>query len=194
MFGHIFSFCFIKPHGLIDAFMKEKGIDYFENSRRAAYVQRQYAIDNPKGWEGYDSLCWGISASDGPGSQYNRSGLEFWGYAGRGTSGAELVYFDDGTITPYASISSIVFAPEIVIPTIKSFNEKFAEEGLWGPYGYFDAFNLTAGWYDKEYIGIDQGPIVLMIENFRSGLIWDYVMKDPVIQKGLKRLGFSKLE
>jgi hypothetical protein len=191
MFGHIFSFCFLDPRGLVDAFMKKKEIDYFENSRRAVYVQRQYAIDNPKRWEGYDSLCWGISACDGPGDSYNFDGYEFFGYAGRGTSGPELVYFDDGTITPYASISSIVFTPEIVIPTINSFNEKYAEEGLWGPYGYYDAFNLTAGWYDKDYIGIDQGPIVLMIENFRSGMIWKYVMEDPIIQQGLRRLGFT---
>ncbi len=194
MFGHIFSFCFLNPNKLKDAFMKEKEIDYFENSRRAAYVQRQYAIDNPKGWEGYDSLCWGISACDGPGDSYNFDSYKFFGYAGRGISGSDLVYFDDGTITPYASISSIVFAPEIVIPAIEFFNEKFADEGLWGPYGYFDAFNQTAGWIDKDYIGIDQGPIVLMIENFRSGMIWEYVMKDPVIQSGLKRLGFSTLE
>jgi hypothetical protein len=191
IFGHIFSFCFLNPHGLKDDFMKKKGIDYFENSRRAVYVQRQYAIDNPKSWEGYDSLCWGISACDGPGDSYNFDGYEFFAYAGRGTSGPELVYFDDGTITPYASVSSILFAPEIVIPTIKSFNEKYAEEGLWGPYGYYDAFNLTAGWYDKDYIGIDQGPIVLMIENFRSGMIWKYVMADPIIQQGFRRLGFT---
>lgn len=192
LFGHQFSYCFIDPKGLQDKFMREKGIDYFENSRRATYVQRQYAIDNPKGWAGYDSLCWGISASDGPGKSFNREGKEFFGYAGRGTSGPDLVYFDDGTIAPYAAISSIAFAPEIVIPTINSFNEKYGK-GLWGPYGYVDSFNPTLNWFNKEYIGIDQGPLLLMIENFRTGLIWNYVMKDTVIQKGLKRLGFEYL-
>jgi len=192
LFGHQFSQIFIDSHGLVDKYMKEKGIDYFENSRRATYVQRLYAIDNPKRWVGYDSLCWGISASDGPTEKYNFDGKNFLGYAGRGTSGPELNYFDDGTITPYASISSIVFAPEIVIPTIKSFNEKYSKS-LWGPYGYFDAFNPTLNWFNKEYIGIAQGPLLLMIENFRTGLIWEYVMKDSVIQNGLKRLGFEYL-
>ena len=190
LFGHQFSFCFINPNGLKDKIMTEKGIDYFENSRRATYVQRQYAIDNPKSWVGYDSLCWGISACDGPGESYNFDSKEFLGYAGRGTSGPDHNYFDDGTITPYAAISSIVFAPEIVIPTIKSFNEKYGK-GLWSTYGYVDAFNPTLNWFNKEYIGIDQGPLLLMIENFRSGLIWNYVMKDSVIQNGLKRLGFE---
>lgn len=190
LFGHQFSFCFIYPRGLQDKFMKGKGIDYFENSRRATYVQRQYVIDNPHGWVGYDSLCWGISASDGPTAKYNFDDKKFLGYAGRGTSGPELVYFDDGTIAPYAAISSIVFAPEIIIPTIKSFNQKYGKS-LWGPYGYVDAFNPTLNWFNKEYIGIDQGPLLLMIENFRTGLVWQYVMKDPVIQNGLKRLGFD---
>jgi hypothetical protein len=192
LFGHQFSFCFIDPKGLQDKFMIEKGIDYFENSRRATYVQRQYAIDNPHDWAGYDSLCWGISASDGPTGKYNFAGKEFLGYAGRGTSGPDLNYFDDGTIAPYAAISSIVFAPEIVMPTIKSFNEKYGKN-LWGLYGYLDAFNPTLNWFNKEYIGIDQGPLLLMIENFRSGLIWKYVMKDSIIQNGLKRLGFEYL-
>lgn len=192
LFGHQFSHIFIDFRGLVDKYMKEKGIDYFENSRRATYVQRLYAIDNPKGWVGYDSLCWGISASDGPTEKYNFDDKNFLGYAGRGTSGSDLNYFDDGTITPYASISSIVFAPEIVIPTIKSLNQKYGK-GLWGPYGYFDAFNPTLNWFNKEYIGIAQGPLLLMIENFRSGLVWNYVMKDTVIQNGLKRLGFEYL-
>jgi hypothetical protein len=191
LFGHQFSFCFIDPKGLQDKFMSEKGIDYFENSRRATYVQRQYAVDNPHTWIGYDSLCWGISASDGPTEKYNFDNKEFLGYAGRGTSGPDLNYFDDGTIAPYAAISSIVFAPEIVLPTIKYFNEKYGK-GLWSNYGYVDAFNPTLNWFNKEYIGIDQGPLLLMIENFRSGLIWKFVMKDQIIQDGSRKLGFTK--
>ncbi|MDP2366424.1 MAG: glucoamylase family protein, partial [Ignavibacteria bacterium] len=152
-----------------------------------------YAIDNQYNWVGYDSLCWGISASDGPTEKFNYDDKKFLGYAGRGTSGPDLNYFDDGTITPYAAISSIVFAPEIVLPTIKSFNEKYGKV-LWGPYGYFDSFNPTLNWFNKEYIGIDQGPLLLMIENFRTGLVWNYVMKDPIIQKGLNRLGFEYLK
>jgi hypothetical protein len=193
LFGHQFSQTFIDFRGLVDRYMKEKGIDYFENSRRATLVQRLYAIDNPYNWVGYDSLCWGISASDGPTEKYNFDDKKFLGYAGRGTSGPDLNYFDDGTIAPYAAISSIVFAPEIVLPAINNFNEKYAD-GLWGPYGYFDSFNPTLNWFNKEYIGIDQGPLLLMIENLRSGLVWNYVMKDTVIQNGLTRLGFEYLK
>ena len=97
LFGHIFSFCFLNPKELTDSYMREKEIDYYENSRRAVYVQREYAIENPQGWNGYDSLCWGISACDGPGDSYNFNDYKFFGYAGRGTSGSGLVYFDDGT-------------------------------------------------------------------------------------------------
>lgn len=192
LFGHQFSQSFIDFRGIADEFMKEKGIDYFENSRRATYVQRQYAIDNPKGWIGYDSLCWGITACDGPGDKYNSGNRQFLGYAGRGTSGPDYNYFDDGTIAPYASLSSLPFAPEIVLPTIKAINERYGDK-LWGRYGYYDAFNPTAGWFDNDFIGIDQGPMLLMIENFRTGLVWNYVMKDPIIIKGLNRLGFTYL-
>ena len=193
LFGHQFSHTFIDFRGLVDSYMKEKGIDYFENSRRATLVQRQYAIDNPYNWVGYDSLCWGISASDGPTEKYNFDDKKFLGYAGRGTSGPDLNYFDDGTIAPYAAISSIVFTPEIVLPTIKNFNEKYGD-GLWREYGYVDSFNPTLNWFNKDYIGIDQGPLLLMIENFRTGLVWNYVMKDPVIQNGLAKLGFEYLK
>ena len=89
LFGHQFSQTFIDFRGLVDKYMKEKGIDYFENSRRATFVQRLYAIDNPYNWAGYDSLCWGISASDGPTDKYNFDDKKFLGYAGRGTSGSE---------------------------------------------------------------------------------------------------------
>jgi len=190
LFGHQFSQAFIDFRGIYDSYMKEKGIDYFENSRRATYVQRQYAIDNPYGWVGYDSLCWGITASDGPTAKYNSDGREFLGYAGRGTSGPDYNYFDDGTIAPYGPLSSLPFAPEIVLPTIKSLNEKYGTR-LWGKYGYYDSFNLTANWVNDDFIGIDQGPMLIMIENFRTGLVWNYVMKDPIIRKGLDRLGFA---
>lgn len=193
LFGHQFGHAFIDFRGLVDKYMKEKGIDYFENSRRATLVQRLYAMDNPHDWTGYDSLCWGISASDGPTEKYNFDDRIFLGYAGRGTSGPDLNYFDDGTIAPYASISSIVFAPEIVLPTIKNLNEKYGA-ALWKEYGYVDSFNPTLNWFNKEYIGIDQGPLLLMIENFRTGLVWNYVMKDQIIQKGLNRLGFEYLK
>ncbi len=193
LFGHQFSQAFIDFRGLGDKFMKEKGIDYFENSRRATYVQRQYAVDNPYGWTGYDSLCWGITACDGPTETYNFCEKKFLGYAGRGSSGPGYNYFDDGTIAPYGPLSSLPFAPEIVLPTARSMVEKYGDQ-LWGKYGFYDSFNLTARWVDNDYLGIDQGPMLIMIENFRTGLVWDYVMKDEIIREGLERLGFEYLE
>jgi len=193
LFGHQFSQAFIDYRGLADKYMKEKGIDYFENSKRATYVQREYAMENPHGWTGYDSLCWGITACDGPGEKYNYGDKKFIGYAGRGTSGPEYNYFDDGTIAPYASISSLPFAPEIVFPTIKSLNTKYGSK-IWGKYGYLDSFNPTLDWVNNDNIGIAQGPMLIMIENFRTGMVWEYVMKDPVIQKGLSVLGYEYLK
>ncbi len=190
LFGHQFSQAFIDFRGIADSYMKEKGIDYFENSRRATYVQRQYAADNPRGWIGYDSLCWGVTASDGPPDKYNFGDKKFLGYAGRGTSGPDYNYFDDGTIAPYGPLSSLPFAPEIVLPTINSLNKRYGKN-IWGKYGYYDAFNPTAKWIDSDFLGIDEGPMLIMIENFRTGLVWNYVMKDPIIQKGLNKLGFE---
>lgn len=193
LFGHQFSHAFIDFRGLADVYMKEKGIDYFENSRRATYVQRQYAIDNPHGWVGYDSLCWGVTASDGPTEKYNFDDKKFLGYAGRGTSGPDYNYFDDGTIAPYGPLSSLPFTPEIVLPTIRSMIDRYGGK-LWGKYGFYDSFNPTANWVNDDFIGIGQGPMLIMIENFRTGLVWDYVMKDPIVQKGLNKLGFEYLK
>ncbi len=193
LFGHQFSHAFIDFRGLADSYMKQKGINYFENSRRATYVQRQYAIDNPHGWVGYDSLCWGVTASDGPTEKYNFNGKNFLGYAGRGTSGPDYNYFDDGTIAPYGSLTSLPFAPEIVLPTIKSMIERNGTK-IWGKYGFYDAFNHTANWVNDDFVGIAQGPMLIMIENFRTGLVWNYVMQDPIIQKGLTKLGFDYLQ
>jgi hypothetical protein len=193
LFGHQFSHAFIDFRSLGDKYMKDKGIDYFENSRRATLVQRQYAIENPKGWVGYDSLCWGITACDGPGGSYNFGDKKFEGYAGRGTSGKGYTIAEDGTIAPYGPLSSLPFAPEVVFPTIKSMNSKYSSK-IWGKYGYYDSFNETAKWVDEDFLGIDEGPMLIMIENFRTGLVWNYVMKDPVIQKGLNQLGFAYLK
>ncbi len=194
LFGHQYTHMFIDLKGLADRYMQEKGIDYFENSRRAVLVQQRYAKDNPMGWAGYDSLTWGLTACDGPGSDYNSGDREFGYYRARGTSGLDLIQGDDGTIAPTAAAASIVFAPEIVIPTLQTMLERYGDKGLWGPYGYYDAFNPTLNWYNSDYLGIDQGPIVLMIENFRTGLIWKYTKRDPVIQKGLEVLGFQKVK
>jgi hypothetical protein len=192
LFGHQFSHMFIDFKGLKDSYLREKGIDYFENSRRAALANRMYCIQNPNKWAGYDSLTWGISACDGPGSEYNKNGYKFEGYAGRGASGPGDVIADDGTITPEAAGGSIPFAPEVCIPALKNMYEKYGNKGLWGKYGFVDAFNLTADWYDKDWLGLDQGPYVIMIENYRTGMVWNYMMEDPVIKKGLEIPGIRK--
>jgi hypothetical protein len=192
LFGHQYSHMFIDFRGVKDKYLKEKGIDYFENSRRAVYTQRQYAIDNPLGWKGYDSLTWGLTACDGPGPDYNFDGKQFRHYSARGTSGPNRIQDDDGTIAPTAAGGSVPFAPEIVIPTLKAMYDRYSEKGLWGPYGFYDAFNPTLNWFNSDYIGIDQGPIVIMIENYKNNFVWDYMMKDEIIKTGMQKLGFSK--
>jgi len=192
LFGHQFSHAFIDFRGIQDSYMSKKGIDYFINSRIATYAQREYCIDNPHGWVGYDSLCWGITACDGPTDKYNFDNKVFLGYAGRGASGRELNYFDDGTIAPYGHLSSLPFAPEIVLPTTKAMLQRYGDK-IWGKYGFYDSFNPTAKWVDNDFIGIDQGPMLIMIENFRTGMVWNYIMPDPIIQSGLKKLGFQNI-
>lgn len=193
LFGHQFSQAFIDFRGLADPYLKEKGIDYFENSRRATLTQSEYCKENPKGWKGYDEHTWGITATDGPGSAYNFENYHFEGYAGRGTSGKEFTVGEDGTIGPYGSICSLPFTPELSLATIKNINAKMGTK-IWGKYGYYDAFNETANWVGHDFIGIDVGPTILMIENFRTGLVWDYVMKDPIIQQGLDKLKFDYID
>lgn len=193
LFGHQYSHIFVDFRGLADGYMREKGIDYFENSRRATLAQRQYAINNPRGWKGYDSQVWGLTACDGPGTQHSDGDRQFRGYSARGASGDDIVDFDDGTIAPTATGGSVPFAPEVCIPALKAMYDQYGEKGLWGKYGLKDSFNPTLDWVNEDYLGIDQGPIVLMIENYRSGLIWEYCMKDPVIKKGLQVLDFQEL-
>jgi hypothetical protein len=183
---------FVDFRRLSDKFLIPHEIDYFENARRAVYVQQEYAIRNPNGWKGYDSLTWGLTACDGPGFDYNYDDKVFQYYAARGTSGPGRVDFDDGTIAPTASAASLPFAPEIVLPTIHNLYRKYGKLGLWGIYGFKDSFNPTLNWYAEDYLGIDQGPIVLMIENYKTGFVWKYFMNDSVIKKGLKVLGIEE--
>ena len=194
LFGHHYSHIFVDFRNLADGYLREKGIDYFENSRRATLVQRRYAVENPLGWTGYDSLGWGLTACDGPGSSFNQDGKSFYYYTARGTSGPELIQNDDGTIAPSAAGGSVVFAPQAVIPTLQAMYTRYGRKGLWGKYGFVDAFNPTVEWFDRDYLGIDQAAILLMIENYRSELIWKYTMRDPVIRKGLRVLGFESIK
>ena len=207
MFGHQYSHVWIDFRGIQDAFMREKGIDYFENSRRAAYAQREYAIQNPMRWRGYDSEIWGLTASDGPADTvqiYNNEERGFFTYSARGTAAPHVL--DDGTIAPTAAVGMIAFAPEIVIPTIRAFRARFGEH-LYQRYGFLDAVNPSftytdaplrhgriienLGWVADDYLGIDQGPIVAMIENYRSGLIWKLMQRNPYVRRGLERAGFT---
>jgi len=199
LFGHQYSHCWVDYRGIYDRYMKEKKIDYFENSRRATYSQQSYGAENPAGFRGYSHDVWGVTACDGPGdTSFSVGGKErrFIGYAGRGVSFDWVL--DDGTLAPTGPGSSVAFAPEICIPALKEMRREFGSR-LFGEYGFIDAFNpsfVTAktgdeGWYDRDYLGIDQGPIAVMIENLRNGLVWNLMKKNPAIVRGLKRAGFA---
>jgi len=197
LFTHQLSHVWIDFRGIQDAFMRGKGIDYFENSRRATHVQRQYAITNPLGFKGYGSDCWGITASDGPGpTTLKLDGIErqFFDYVGRGVPYGP----DDGTIAPWAVVTSLPFAPEIVLPAIDYLlNEVDLRVG--NPYGFKATFNPTYpskshnpyGWTSPWHYGINQGPINPMIENYRTGLIWQLMRTCPYVVNGLRRAGFT---
>jgi hypothetical protein len=206
-FGHQYSHIWIDFRGIMDHFNREKGFDYFENSRRATYAQREYARQNPMRWRGYDSEIWGLTACDGPADTvqiYNNEERGFFTYAARATASIRVV--DDGTIAPTAAVASIAFAPEIAIPAIRAFRARFGEH-LYQKYGFLDAVNPSftytdvplrhgrviegIGWVADDYLGIDQGAIVAMIENYRSGLIWSVMRTNPHIRRGLLRAGFS---
>jgi hypothetical protein len=196
LFTHQLSHMWIDFRGIQDAFMRDRGIDYFENSRRATMVQQQYAIRNPLGFKGYNEHCWGLTASDGPGpAQRTVKGIKrrFFDYIARGAPYGP----DDGTIAPWAVVASLPFAPEIVLPTICNFHEM--NLGMLAPYGFKATFNRTFpvegsehGWVSPWHFGIDQGPIVLMIENYRTGLLWRVMRRCPYLVAGLRRAGFSK--
>jgi hypothetical protein len=194
LFIHQFSHMWIDFRGIQDAYMREKAIDYFENSRRATYIHQQYAIRNPRGFTGYGEYIWGLTASDGPGPMRKKIGgklRRFYDYTDRGVPKGP----DDGTLAPWAVIASLPFAPEIVLPTICYFDEAFPE--MTSKYGFKCSFNPTFAaasgteWISKGYYGLDQGPIVLMIENYCSGLLWRLMRRCRYIVSGLRRAGFS---
>jgi hypothetical protein len=206
LFGHQYSHVWIDFREIQDAYMRGKGIDYFENSRRATLSQRAYAMDNPNHFRGYGENVWGLTACDGPidgDLEIDGRNVRFMTYAARGAALGEIR--DDGTIAPTAAISSIAFAPEVAIPAMEEMHRRWGEH-LVQKYGFLDSFNpsLTVatrtqhgkvvpgvGWFDGDYLGIDQGPIVAMIENHRSGLVWETMRKNPHIVRGLRRAGFT---
>jgi len=197
LFTHQISHVWIDFRGIQDAFMRDKGIDYFENTRRATCVQREYAIDNPLEFAGYGKDCWGITASDGPGPDTIKlNGIErrFFDYLGRGVPYGP----DDGTVAPWAVVASLPFAPEIVLPAIDYLVHQ-VDLKMGNPYGFKATFNPTYpdksgnpyGWVSPWHYGINQGPINPMIENHRTGLLWRLMRGCPYIVTGLRRAGFT---
>jgi hypothetical protein len=194
LFIHQFSHAWIDFAGIRDRFMREKDSDYFENSRRATYVQREYARRNPYGFEGYGKDCWGITANDGPGFQVLRmDGRErrFFSYAARGVPYGP----DDGTIAPWSALASLPFAPELALSALRHFCARYP--GMIRESRLPSGFNPTlpsggpCGWVSEGYFGLDQGIIVLMVENYRTRLIWKLMRRCPYIGGGLRRAGFT---
>jgi hypothetical protein len=196
LFTHQLSHLWIDFRGIRDAYMREKGLDYFENSRRATFAQREHAIRNPGGFEAYDARCFALTASDGPGpTRLTVDGVKrtFYDYVARGVPDGP----DDGTLAPWAVATSLPFAPEIVIPAVEYYRhhlELCAETA----YGFKATFNPTFphrrrspyGWVSRYHYGINEGPIVVMVENDRTGLVWDLMRRCPYLVAGLRRAGF----
>jgi len=164
-----YSFLGFDPRGKRDRYC-----NYFENSRNISLIHRAYCAANPGGHEGYSALCWGLTASDTPG-----------GYT------AHEPRHDNGTITPTAAISAMPYVPAESIATLRHFYHTYGTR-LWGPFGFKDAFNLDKDWFARSYLAIDQGPIVVMIENHRTGLCWRLFMANPEIGAMLERIGWAR--
>lgn len=166
-FSH-YSFLGINPKDL-----KDQYTDYWTQNRNHTLINYTYCITNPKGYGGYSADCWGLTASDGNN-----------GYSAHSPTN------DKGVIAPTAALSSMPYTPEESMRALHFFYYKLGDK-LWSDYGFVDAFNLSEQWYDNQNIAIDQGPIVVMIENYRTGLLWSLFMADPEIKDGLKKLGFQ---
>ncbi|MCU0453829.1 MAG: T9SS type A sorting domain-containing protein [Bacteroidetes bacterium] len=175
LFIHQYSHAWIDFRGMADPYMRSKGITYFENSRRATLANRAYCIRNPGGYTDYGPNVWGLTACDGP-----------TGYSARGGPSG----FDDGTIAPTAAISSMPFTPVESIAAAREFYSRYGS-ALFGKYGFRDAFNPTVNWFGGEYVGIDQGPIIMMIENHRHATVWDRYNAHPAVARGLVAAGFQ---
>jgi hypothetical protein len=184
LFGHQYGACWIDFRFVADDYTAAKGMTYFENSRRATLAQREYCIANPGGFPGYGPNIWGLTACDGPGSR------ETHGYIARGAPPAEN---DDGTIAPTAAGGSIPFTPRESIAALRMMYDQYRKD-IWTAYGFRDAFNLREDWWGSDVIGIDQGPILIMIENYRTGRPWDVMKKNEILQRGLKRAGFRPVQ
>jgi hypothetical protein len=192
LFIHQLSHIWVDFRGIRDRFMRARDCDYFENSRRATLVQQAYAIRNPRGLAGYGEFCWGITACDGPGramqTQNGRRRM-FFDYTARGAPYGP----DDGTIAPWAAAASLPFAPEIVLPTLAHFdhmgtcNATFTDDPSAKKGG---SAPQKSGWTSPHRFGIHEGPTVMMIENYRSGLIWSSMRDCAIMNEGLLRADF----
>lgn len=195
LFIHQYSHIWVDFRGIQDAYMAARALDYFENSRRATYVHRLYAQRNPHGFKGYNEYCWGLTASDGPGPAtrtIDGTARKFRGYLARGAPWGP----DDGTVAPWAALGSLPFAPEIVLPSMRYVHKHMPGEHR-DQYGFKCSFNPTypegndiIGWISPWHFVLNQGPTVLMIENYRSGLIWRLMRDIGCIRRGLERAGF----
>jgi hypothetical protein len=196
LFTHQLSHVWVDFRGIQDDFMRARNSDYFENSRRATFVQRHYAIQNPNNYVGYSEWRWGITASEGPGNLTRNVGgvpRQFFGYRARGVPDGP----DDGTIAPWGVIASLPFAPEIVMPTIAHWRQ--SRLGGTHRYGFKTTFNPTFpdpggsphGWVSPWHCALELGPIVVMIENYRSALVWQLLRGSRYVVAGLRAAGFA---
>jgi len=210
MFGHQYSHMYVDFRGIQDPWLRAtsqrlgRRFDYFVNSQLAVEAQRTHAVRNPGGWTGYDDQVWGLTACDGPGDfRQTIAGRErkFFSYSARGPGER-----DDGTIAPTAALASFPFAPDAVTACLKAMKARYGQ-GIYTEFGFLDSFNPTLterpgrllhgrilpgiGWVDNDYLGIDQGPIVVMIENHRSDLVWSRMRGEPNLLRGLQRAGFT---
>ena len=168
LFFSQYSFMGLDPRGL-----KDQYADYWVQNKNHTLINREHCVRNPKGYKGYGPDCWGLTASD------NHEGYN-----------AHSPDNDLGVISPTAALSAFPYTPEYSMQALRHFYYDLGGK-IWGPYGFTDAFNETKGWYAESYLAIDQGPIVVMIENYRSGLCWKLFMSCPEIRGGLKKLGFT---
>jgi len=166
-FAH-YSFLGLNPKGLKDAYA-----DYWEQNRSHTLINRAHCIVNPGNYKGYGEQCWGLTASD-----------NHQGYSAHSPDN------DLGVITPTAALSSFPYTPDYSMQALKHFYFTLGNK-LWSEYGFIDAFSEEHNWYAESHLAIDQGPVIVMIENYRTGLLWDLFMSCPEIRTGLKKLGFS---
>jgi len=169
LFFEQYTFQGINPNGLKDEF----GIDYFLQAKNHTLINRAYCIENPKNYKGYSESCWGLTAGD-----------SFKGYV------AHCPEVDLGVIQPTAAISSMPFTPKESMQAIRHFYYDLGDK-IWSDYGFVDGFSIHHDWYAKSHLAIDQGPIITMIENYRTGLLWNLFMNNNDVKKGLERLGFT---